>query len=213
MFRPVSAELEFVAIEEAELARWKANNVFERSMTLREGAEPWVFYEGPPTANGQPGLHHVWARVYKDLFCRYQTMRGRYVARRARVGHPRPARRGRRSKSSWASRERRRSRSKIGIARVHAAVPRVGAHATSTSSSGSPSALATGSTSSTRTTRIHPTYVESVWWHLKQLFERGLLYEDLQGHSRTARAARRASRPTSSASPASTPTRPTRART
>src|ERR1035437_714943 len=83
MFRPVSAELEFVALEEAELARWRANNVFERSMKLREGAEPWVFYEGPPTANGVPGLHHVWARVYKDLFCRYHTMRGRSVARRA----------------------------------------------------------------------------------------------------------------------------------
>ncbi len=60
MFRPVSAELDFVALEEAELARWKANNVFERSIKLREGAEPWVFYEGPPTANGKPGLHHVW---------------------------------------------------------------------------------------------------------------------------------------------------------
>ena len=83
MFRPVSADLEFVAIEEVELARWKANNVFERSMKLREGAEPWVFYEGPPTANGLPGLHHVWARVYKDLFCRYHTMQGHFVARRA----------------------------------------------------------------------------------------------------------------------------------
>ena len=55
MFRPVSAELEFVAIEETELARWKANNVFERSIALRTGAEPWVFYEGPPTANGLAG--------------------------------------------------------------------------------------------------------------------------------------------------------------
>ena len=83
MFRPVSAELDFVALEEAELARWRTNDVFTRSMKHREGAEPWVFYEGPPTANGKPGLHHVWARVYKDLFCRYQTMQGRYVARRA----------------------------------------------------------------------------------------------------------------------------------
>ena len=54
-----------------------------RSVAQREGAPPWVFYEGPPTANGQPGLHHVWARVYKDLFCRFRTMRGHYVARRA----------------------------------------------------------------------------------------------------------------------------------
>ena len=52
MFRPVSADLEFVAIEEAELARWKANYVFERSVKLRQDAEPWIFYEGPPTANG-----------------------------------------------------------------------------------------------------------------------------------------------------------------
>jgi len=83
VFRPVSAELDFVALEEAELARWKTNDVFKRSMAHREGAPPWIFYEGPPTANGKPGLHHVWARVYKDLFCRYQTMQGRFVARRA----------------------------------------------------------------------------------------------------------------------------------
>ena len=83
MFRPVSADLDFVALEETELRRWADHDVFARSMSLREGAEPWVFYEGPPTANGKPGLHHVWARIYKDLFCRYQTMRGHFVARRA----------------------------------------------------------------------------------------------------------------------------------
>jgi isoleucyl-tRNA synthetase len=83
VFRPVSAEFDFVALEEAELTRWRANDVFARSIRHREGAAPWVFYEGPPTANGKPGLHHVWARVYKDLFCRYQTMQGRFVSRRA----------------------------------------------------------------------------------------------------------------------------------
>ena len=61
VFRPVSAELDFVAIEEAELARWEKNDVFARSMSQREGKTPWIFYEGPPTANGMPGLHHVWA--------------------------------------------------------------------------------------------------------------------------------------------------------
>ena len=58
MFRPVSADLDFVAIEEAELERWERNDVFARTMAEREGAEPWIFYEGPPTANGKPGLHH-----------------------------------------------------------------------------------------------------------------------------------------------------------
>ena len=52
-------------------------------MRRREGAEPFVFYEGPPTANGRPGSHHVLARVFKDIFPRYQTMRGRYVERKA----------------------------------------------------------------------------------------------------------------------------------
>ena len=83
MFRPVPSEVDFTAIEEGELARWAEHNVFERSVALRQGAEPWVFYEGPPTANGRPGLHHVWARVYKDLFCRYRTMRGYAVPRKA----------------------------------------------------------------------------------------------------------------------------------
>ena len=94
MFRPVPAEADFTALEDEELARWAAHRVFERSVELRAGAEPWVFYEGPPTANGRPGLHHVWARVYKDLFCRYRTMRGYARAPQGRVGHPRPARRG-----------------------------------------------------------------------------------------------------------------------
>ena len=61
----------------------RGTGIFERSVELRAGVEPWVFYEGPPTANGRPGLHHVWARVYKDLFCRYRTMRGYAVPRKA----------------------------------------------------------------------------------------------------------------------------------
>ena len=83
MFRPVPSEVDFTALEDEELARWGAHRIFERSVELRAGAEPWVFYEGPPTANGRPGLHHVWARVYKDLFCRYRTMRGYAVPRKA----------------------------------------------------------------------------------------------------------------------------------
>ncbi len=57
--------------------------MFERSLEQREGQPEWVFYEGPPTANGKPGIHHVEARIFKDIFCRYQTMRGHYVHRKA----------------------------------------------------------------------------------------------------------------------------------
>ena len=83
MFRPLPPDADFVALEEAELTRWAEHHVFERSVADRAGAPQWVFFEGPPTANGRPGLHHVWARAYKDLFCRYRTMRGYRVDRRA----------------------------------------------------------------------------------------------------------------------------------
>ncbi len=65
------------------LARWREDDVFARSLANREGAEVWSFYEGPPTANGRPGSHHVLARVFKDVYPRYKTMRGYRVPRKA----------------------------------------------------------------------------------------------------------------------------------
>ena len=64
------------------LERWRERDVFRESLRRREGAPPLVFYEGPPTANGRPGTHHVLARVFKDIFPRYKTMRGHYVERK-----------------------------------------------------------------------------------------------------------------------------------
>ena len=70
-------------MEQEVLERWRERGTCSsQSLRLREGAEPWVFYEGPPTANGRPGLHHVLARVFKDLFPRYKTMRGYRVPRK-----------------------------------------------------------------------------------------------------------------------------------
>lgn len=62
---------------------WKKNNIFEQSVTSREGATPYVFFEGPPSANGLPGIHHVMARAIKDIFCRYKTQKGCQVKRKA----------------------------------------------------------------------------------------------------------------------------------
>ncbi|HTG66352.1 MAG TPA: isoleucine--tRNA ligase [Flavobacterium sp.] len=62
---------------------WKKENIFEKSVTTREGAEPYVFFEGPPSANGLPGIHHVMARAIKDIFCRYKTQKGFQVKRKA----------------------------------------------------------------------------------------------------------------------------------
>ena len=81
-FGPVDPDLDLPALEERALTRWREREVIEETARLRKGGEPWIFYEGPPTANGRPGLHHVWARVFKDLFPRFQTMRGRDVPRK-----------------------------------------------------------------------------------------------------------------------------------
>jgi isoleucyl-tRNA synthetase len=83
LYRPVEDAVSFPALEERVSRTWVDKRVFERSMQQRSQAPEWVFYEGPPTANGRPGIHHVAARIFKDIFCRFHTMRGRYVPRKA----------------------------------------------------------------------------------------------------------------------------------
>jgi isoleucyl-tRNA synthetase len=68
-------------LEEEVLDRWRTEEVFQQTLSATEGGEKWVFYEGPPTANGRPGLHHIISRTIKDLFCRYRTMQGYSVTR------------------------------------------------------------------------------------------------------------------------------------
>src|SRR5688572_2048830 len=75
-------QLNLPSIEKEVLERWKAEQAFEKSVSLREGAKPFVFYEGPPSANGLPGIHHVIGRTLKDLVCRYKTMKGFKVERK-----------------------------------------------------------------------------------------------------------------------------------
>jgi isoleucyl-tRNA synthetase len=82
-FEPVDPKQSFPELEEQVLARWREEQVFERSLAARAGAPVWSFYEGPPTANGRPGSHHVLARVFKDVYPRYKTMRGFRVPRKA----------------------------------------------------------------------------------------------------------------------------------
>ncbi len=78
----VDARQELPALEQEVLARWRERDVFSESLRAREGAPRWVFYEGPPTANGPPGAHHVLSRVFKDIYPRFQTMRGHLVERK-----------------------------------------------------------------------------------------------------------------------------------
>ncbi len=178
MFRPVPAEADFTALESEELARWGEHRVFERSIEARRGADPWVFYEGPPTANGRPGLHHVWARVYKDLFCRYRTMRGYAVPRKAGWDtHGLPVEVE--VEKQLGITAKREIEERVGVAEFtrlcresvrnyvddwKAVTERIGywididdAYWT-----------------------FNPDYIESVWWNLKSLWDQGLLYEDIK---------------------------------
>jgi isoleucyl-tRNA synthetase len=80
---PEQKNLNLPAIADEVLAWWEKNNVFESSVTSREGRPSFTFYEGPPSANGLPGIHHVMARTIKDMFCRYKTLQGFQVKRKA----------------------------------------------------------------------------------------------------------------------------------
>jgi len=82
MFKPVSPKLNVTSMEESVLRFWKQREIFRKTVEQRQGRPEYVFYEGPPTANGKPGVHHVLARVFKDMFPRYKIMRGYHCSRR-----------------------------------------------------------------------------------------------------------------------------------
>jgi isoleucyl-tRNA synthetase len=176
MFEPVPQKIDFPAGEHEVLAFWRDSGIFQKSLTLREGAPRFVFYEGPPTANGTPHNGHVLTRVIKDLFPRYKTMRGFLVDRKA----------------GWDTH---------GLPVEVEVEKELGIH-------GKGEIEAYGVEAFTKkcidsvfrytdvwrelTERIgfwvdldsayatfHKSYVESVWWALSTLFDKGLLY---QGH-------------------------------
>ncbi len=178
MFTPVPPDVDFVALEQAELARWSAQRVFERSIEQRKGAEPWVFYEGPPTANGMPGLHHVWARVYKDLFCRFRTMAGAYVARRAGWDtHGLPVEVEVEKKLGITGKEQ--IESQVGIAEF-VRLCRESVYSYVDEFARLTTRIGYWVDMDAAYWTLDSTYIESVWWHLQQLFDQGLLYEDLK---------------------------------
>ncbi|HQV63911.1 MAG TPA: isoleucine--tRNA ligase, partial [Anaerolineales bacterium] len=82
MFKSVSSKLDAPLLEENILKMWKKQDIFKKTVEQRKDGPNYVFYEGPPTANGRPGVHHVLARAFKDMFPRYKTMRGYHVSRR-----------------------------------------------------------------------------------------------------------------------------------
>ena len=173
--RPIPAAIDLPGMERSILDFWRTNSIFEASTQAREGAQPWTFYEGPPTANGMPGTHHIEARVFKDVFPRYQTMKGKYVTRKAGWDcHGLPVEIAVEKELGFTGKG---DIEKYGIAafndKCRESVTRhVDAFTTMTNRMGFwvdfDQAYWT----------MAPEYVESVWWSLKEIWKKGLLVQD-----------------------------------
>jgi isoleucyl-tRNA synthetase len=174
-FRPVAPAIELPAMERHIIDWWRAHEVFERSLAQSAGGPRWVCYEGPPTANGMPGTHHVEARVFKDVFPRFKTMKGYSVPRRAGWDcHGLPVELAVEQELGISGKP---DIERLGVAEFNArcreSVQRyVGEFEAVTKRMGFWIDL------SAAYWTMSPGYVDSVWWALKQIFAAGLLVED-----------------------------------
>jgi isoleucyl-tRNA synthetase len=172
--RAVDPNQSFPALEHEVLERWRERDVFRESLRRRQGAEPWVFYEGPPTANGRPGSHHVLARVFKDIFPRYKTMRGHLVERKGGWDcHGLPV-------EIAVERElginRKEEIEAYGIAEFNARCREsVFTYLEDWNRLTERIGFWLDLDDAYRT--LDPSYIESVWWALKQIAQKDLLYE------------------------------------
>ncbi|MGZ4224115.1 MAG: isoleucine--tRNA ligase [Solirubrobacteraceae bacterium] len=175
--RPVDPRGSFPELEERVLARWSERDVFAESLRRRAGAPPWGFYEGPPTANGPPATHHVLSRVFKDIFPRYRTMCGHYVERKGGWDcHGLPVELAVEAEIGSTSKE---DIERFGIARFNARCREmVLSHVEDWNRLTERIGFWIDLDDAYRT--LDPDYVESVWWALQQIHERGLLYEKLK---------------------------------
>lgn len=174
-YRELSAHIDLPRMEHSILDFWKNNSIFHKSLEARKGNEAWTFYEGPPTANGAPGTHHIEARVFKDVFPRYQTMKGKYVFRKAGWDcHGLPVEIAIEKELGFTGKG---DIEKYGIAefndKCRESVQRhVGEFTNMTNRMGFwvdfDQAYWT----------MSPEYVESVWWSLKEVWNKGLLVQD-----------------------------------
>ncbi|TCM50363.1 isoleucine--tRNA ligase [Kribbella sp. VKM Ac-2568] len=174
-WRQVPAQVDLPAIEREMLGYWDDNDTFAKSLEQSAGGTPWTFYEGPPTANGHPGTHHIEARVFKDVFPRYRTMKGHWVERKAGWDcHGLPVEVAVEKELGFNG---KKDIEAYGIAEFNAKCRE--------------SVLRHVDEFAELTTRMgywvdlehpyrtmDPQYVESVWWSLKQIHDKGQLVED-----------------------------------
>jgi isoleucyl-tRNA synthetase len=174
-FTPVSAQIDLPALERRVLERWADARIFERTLEQAEGRPLFVFYEGPPTANGKPGVHHAEPRVFKDLFCRYQSMTGHYVPRRAGWDcHGLPVELAVEKELGFTGKQQIEE---FGVEEFNkrcreSVLRHVAEHTALSERMG----YWLDQDAAYRT--MDADYVESVWWSLKTIFDKGLLVED-----------------------------------
>ncbi len=174
MFRPVSPKLNVTLMEEAVLRFWKSHGIFHKTMEQRKGGPEYVFYEGPPTANGKPGVHHVLARAFKDVFPRYKTMQGYYVSRRGGWDtHGLPVEIEVEKKLGITNKEQIED---IGIDRFNA-MCRESAFAYIQDWERLTDRIGYWVDLETAYVTFKNEYIESVWWILKNFWEKDLLYQ------------------------------------
>ncbi len=174
-FRPISPSVNLPAVEHEILAFWADNEIFHKTVEARVGQLPWSFYEGPPTANGMPGTHHIEARVFKDVFPRFQTMKGRHVTRKAGWDcHGLPVEIAVEKELGFAGKG---DIEKFGVAAFNEKCREsVQRHVSAFSDMTNRMGFWVDFDQAYWT--MSPQYVESVWWSLKEIWKKGLLVQD-----------------------------------
>ncbi|MDX1327716.1 MAG: class I tRNA ligase family protein, partial [Arenibacter sp.] len=166
--------LDLPKVAEEILNYWKENTIFEKSVSSREGKESFVFYEGPPSANGLPGIHHVMARTIKDIFPRYKTMKGFQVKRKAGWDtHGLPIELGVEKELGITKED---IGTKISVAEYNAACKKAVMRYTDVWNSMTEKVGYWVDMEDPYVT-YKSKYMESVWWLLKQIYDKGLIYK------------------------------------
>jgi isoleucyl-tRNA synthetase len=177
MYDPLPAHVDLVALDHDVIEWWDKFRIFARSLDQTADGPGWTFYEGPPTANGMPGTHHVEARVFKDVFPRFKTMKGYHVPRRAGWDcHGLPVELAVETELGFTGKPDIEA---YGIAEFNAKCrENVQRHVDAFEAMSERMGYWADYENAYWTMR--PDYVESVWWALKQIFDKGLLVEDFR---------------------------------
>ncbi|MEP6599978.1 MAG: isoleucine--tRNA ligase [Actinomycetota bacterium] len=174
-YQPLPPHVDLPSLDHRVIERWSAGKVFQRSLQATADGPAWTFYEGPPTANGMPGTHHVEARVFKDLFPRFKTMKGYHVARMAGWDcHGLPVELAVEKELGFTGKP---DIDAFGIAAFNARCREsVQRHVDAFEQMSERMGYWADYADAYWT--MSPAYIESVWWALKTIFEQGLLVED-----------------------------------